>query len=122
MPALTTPASIANGPGPGWEDGVLSSLYRVAFSTPDREVGGVLVGVGATDGRPPQIQAIIPAAEGYTPGQASNFTHQTWAFVHETMARHYEGLEIVGWYVSRPGAGTELTPGDLANHHRWFTD
>jgi proteasome lid subunit RPN8/RPN11 len=105
---------------PGWGDGVLASLYEVAFATPDREVAGVLVGsVGGSD-QLPQIRAVIPAAQGLQPGQASQFTHQTWAYVHETMGRHYTGLEVLGWYLSRPGIGTDLLDPDIANHQRWF--
>jgi hypothetical protein len=36
------------------------------------------------------------------------------------MAKHYRDLHTVGWYVSRPGAGTELTEADALNHARWF--
>jgi proteasome lid subunit RPN8/RPN11 len=107
-------------PAPGWSDGVLASLYEVAFATPDREVAGVLVGTVGGPGQPPQVRAVIPAAQGLQPGQASQFTHQTWAYIHETMGRHYAGLEVMGWYLARPGMGTELLDPDVANHQRWF--
>lgn len=104
---------------PDWDEGVLASLYQAAFATSDREVAGVLVGSPAAAGAP-QIRAVIPAAEGLQVGQAAQFTHQTWAHVHQAMADHYQGLEVVGWYLSRPGQGTGLTDADTANHHRWF--
>jgi proteasome lid subunit RPN8/RPN11 len=112
--------TITDDTTPGWESGVLASLYRVAFATPDREVAGVLVGIPGSDGHPPTVQAVVPAAEGIEVGQASRFTHQTWSVIHSTMARHYAGLEVVGWYLSRPGMGTELIEADIANHQRWF--
>lgn len=104
-----------------WDDGVLASLYQVAFSAPDREVAGVLVGTPSGPGLSPQIHAVIPAAEGHLRGQGSQFTHQTWAYVHQTMADHYQGLEVVGWYLSRPGGGTTLQDPEQANHLLWFS-
>jgi proteasome lid subunit RPN8/RPN11 len=115
------PTAITDDTSPGWESGVLASLYEVAFATPDREVAGVLVGTPAVDGHPPTVQAVVPASQGIQPGQASQFNHETWAYIHDTMARHYGGLEVVGWYLSRPGMGTELLDADITNHQRWFT-
>ncbi|HEY4095785.1 MAG TPA: hypothetical protein VGM33_09755 [Baekduia sp.] len=112
--------AITDDTTPDWESGVLASLYQVAFATPDREVAGVLVGIPGTDGQSPTVRAVVPAAQGTQVGQASLFTHQTWAVIHNTMARHYAGLEVVGWYLSRPGMGTDLVEADVTNHQRWF--
>ncbi len=117
----TVQPSIVDAPV-DWDAGVLKALYELVFSTPDRELAGVLVGVpsaGSETGLP-LIRAAIPATQGFMPGQASLFVHQTWAQVHATMARYYGGLEAVGWYVSRPGQGTGLTESDVLNHQRWF--
>jgi hypothetical protein len=103
-----------------WESDLLRALYELVFSAPDREVAGMLVGIPGTGNRFPMVRAAIPATEGYAPGQASVFAHQTLAQVHATMARHYQQLEVVGWYVSRPGAGVGLTEADTINHARWF--
>jgi hypothetical protein len=120
MRATVQPA-VADAPI-DWDAGVLKALYGLVFSMPDREVAGVLVGVppAGTETGLPFIRAAIPATQGYMPGQASLFLHQTWAQVHATMARHYAGLEAVGWYVSRAGQGTGLTEADVLNHRRWF--
>jgi hypothetical protein len=106
-----------------WDDGLLKVLYGLVFSAPDREVAGVLVGVPPEGSRTglPLVRAAIPATQGFIVGQAALFVHQTWAQVHATMARHYPGLETVGWYVSRPGQGTALTQADALNHRRWFS-
>ena len=104
---------------PGWSGGVLESFYRVAFARPDLEISGLLVGrVGA--GAPAHIDAVIPLHEAGMVGSAAAFSHGGWAHAHDVMARHYHGLEIVGWYVSRPGRGTALTATEHANHERWF--
>jgi proteasome lid subunit RPN8/RPN11 len=105
-----------------WDSDLLKALYDLVFSTPDREVAGVLVGTraDAAAGSLPVVRAAIPATEGYVPGQAALFEHQVWAQVNATMARHYAGLDVVGWYVSRPDHGTTLTAADVANHGRWF--
>jgi len=116
--APLTPISEAS---PDWAHGVLASLYQAAFSAPDREVAGVLVGRAGAGTEQPHIQAIIPATEGHQIGQAAMFGHDSWAYVHDAMARHYPGLDLVGWYVSRPGNGCALTPADLLNHQRWFS-
>jgi hypothetical protein len=107
----------------GWDSAVLDALYRLAFASPDREVAGVLVGdasPGASAAALPFVRAAIPATQGFVPGQASSFIHQTWAQVHQTMALQYAGLETVGWYISRPGHGTALAQADVINHARWF--
>jgi proteasome lid subunit RPN8/RPN11 len=105
----------------GWDDGVLASLYQVALATPDREAAGVLVGTPALADRPAQVHAVIPVAQSTVPEHVAQFTHQTWAYIHQTMADHYGGLEVVGWYVSRPGAGTDVRDSEQANHLAWFS-
>jgi proteasome lid subunit RPN8/RPN11 len=105
-----------------WDSDLLKALYDLVFSTPDHEVAGVLVGTranGSSRGLP-VVRAAIPATEGYVPGQAAMFEHEVWAHVNATMARHYAGLDVVGWYVSRPDHGTTLTAADANNHARWF--
>jgi hypothetical protein len=104
-----------------WNTELLAALYELVFSTPDREVAGVLVGIGAEQtGGLPLVRAAVPATQGFTVGQASQFTSQTWAQAHADMARYYQALEPVGWYVSRPGYGTGLMEADVVNHSRWF--
>jgi proteasome lid subunit RPN8/RPN11 len=104
---------------PDWSRGVLESFYRVVFSRPDTEIAGLLVGRTGAAGSA-QVAAVIPLHEGGFFGAGAAFSHQGWAYAHGLMARHYPGLEIVGWYVSRPGAGTAMSAGEIAAHERWF--
>jgi proteasome lid subunit RPN8/RPN11 len=104
-----------------WDSGVLAALYQLVFATPDREVAGVLVGTPSEHGADwPRVRAAIPATQGFVNGKAATFHHDTWARLHTTMARHYPGLAVLGWYVSRPGHGTQLSAADHANHRMWF--
>jgi proteasome lid subunit RPN8/RPN11 len=118
----TAPPSIADA-RVEWDTGLLKALYELVFSQPDREVAGVLVGIRPDDSESglPFIRAAIPTTQGFMPGQAALFVHETWAHVHATMGRYYRGLETVGWYVSRPGCGTAPTEADVLNHGRWFS-
>lgn len=112
----TAPAAVE------WNSGVLRALYELTFAEPDREVAGVLVGLASPQSPTgmPLVRAAIPVTQGFMPGQASLFIHETWVQVHKTMARHYPRLATVGWYVSRPGNGIGLTEADQLNHSRWF--
>lgn len=98
---------------PEWDEGVLHALYEAAFSKPDAEIVGVLVGRRSHTSTPPRISAMIPASTASSPMRAQ-LTHEAWAYVHSTMARFYSGLDIVGWWVSRPGPDTKLDSADLS--------
>jgi hypothetical protein len=98
--------------GPEWDEGVLEALYEAAFSEPGAEVVGVLVGRLSRTSTPPRIAAMIPASTARFPERAQ-LNHQAWAYIHATMARYYAGLDIVGWWVSRPGPDTELDRSEL---------
>lgn len=104
---------------PDWSGGVLESFYRVVFARPDVEISGVLVGRVGSMGAA-RVEAVIPLHEAGLLGAGAAFSHQGWAYAHSVMAQHYLGLEIVGWYVSRPNAGTRLAPSEVAQHARWF--
>ena len=99
--------------GPQWDEGVLSSLYEAAFSQPGAEIVGVLVGHLSRTEMPPRIAAMIPASTAHFPERAQ-LNHEAWAYIHATMARYYAGLDIVGWWVSRPGPSTSLDSSEIA--------
>jgi hypothetical protein len=100
-------------PAPQWDDGVLRALYEVAFSEEDTEAIGVLVGQLSLGPAPARIAAMIPAGKARPPERA-RLTHEAWAYVYDMMSRHYVGLEIVGWWLSRPGPSTDVDAGELA--------
>jgi hypothetical protein len=98
--------------GPAWEEGVLQALYDAAFSQPGAEIVGVLVGQPSRTTVPPRIAAMIPASTARFPERAQ-LGHEAWAYIHATMARYYGGLDIVGWWVSRPGPDAALDKSEL---------
>ena len=55
---------------------------------------------------------MIPASTARFPEHAQ-LSHEAWAYIHSTMARYYSGLNIVGWWVSRPGPDTSLDSAEL---------
>jgi hypothetical protein len=108
------PAGLGDGrPAPQWDEGVLQALYEVAFSEKDTETIGVLVGQLSMGPAPARIAAMIPAGKARPPERA-RLTHQAWAYVYDMMSRHYGRLEIVGWWLSRPGPSTDVDAGELA--------
>lgn len=108
-PALTPQAP---PPAPQWDEGVLDALYDAAFSQPGAEIVGVLVGASSQTSVAARIAAMIPASSARFPERAQ-LDHQAWAYIHASMARYYPGLEIVGWWMSRPGPDTELEQSEL---------
>jgi hypothetical protein len=105
---------------PDWSPAVLNALYEQAFATPDVETAGILVGHGVQPAGTTKITALIPAVRCDAPHQRALLTHEVWAYVHETMGRHYATQDIVGWYLSRPD-GIYLTDQDRATHQRFFS-
>lgn len=99
-------------PVPEWDAGVLHALYEAAFSKPSSEIVGVLVGHPSRTSMPQRISAMIPASSARAPEHAQ-LNHEAWAYVHSMMARYYPGLDIVGWWVSRPGPDTKLGHAEL---------
>lgn len=104
---------------PDWSSGVLESLHGVVFARPDAEISGVLVGRNVALGAA-RVEAVIPLHDAGIYGSGAAFSHRGWAYAHSVMAQHYPGLEILGWYVSRPNTGTRLTEPEAIQHARWF--
>jgi hypothetical protein len=108
-------ATVGDGAGPPlpeWDEGVLQALYEAAFSKPGAEIVGVLVGHPSRTDMPQRISAMIPASTVRAP-QHAQLDHQAWAYIHSMMARHYTALDIVGWWVSRPGPNASLGQAEL---------
>lgn len=122
-PGTERSATAATGkPPPGapeWEEGVLRALYEAAFSQPEAEIVGVLVGQPSRSETPSRIAAMIPASTARLPKRAQ-LGHEAWAYIHATMARYYAGLDIVGWWISRPGPDADLDRAELEAAGEFF--
>ena len=99
----------------------IAVIYPHVFGSPDREVGGVLVGRASRTGLP-LITGAIPAIQADERRDSLTFTQDTWEHVHRTLDREFpEGEQIVGWYHSHPGFGIFLSEHDLFIHRNFFS-
>lgn len=105
----------------GLTDRVREDIYRHVFGNPDREVGGVLVGVHIDDARV-SVRGMIPALEAVGERAAVTFTHDAWEIVHRELDRRFPDQQIVGWYHSHPGFGIFLSRDDLFIHESFFSE
>jgi len=97
-------------------------IYRHVFENADREVGGVLVGRLAVDGRLPLVTGAIPALSADEQRATLTFTQEAWAHVHRVLESDFPPDEqIVGWYHSHPGFGIFLSGHDLFIHENFFS-
>ncbi len=97
-------------------------IYRHVFESADREVGGVLVGRLAVDGRLPLVTGAIPALSADEQRATLTFTQEAWAHVHRVLESDFPPDEqIVGWYHSHPGFGIFLSGHDLFIHENFFS-
>jgi hypothetical protein len=83
---------------------VIEESVAEARRTPDREVGGVLLGHLRRDegGLYLEVTCVVPAEETRASAVSVTFTHATWARVREVCGWRGEGELIVGWVHSHP--------------------
>jgi proteasome lid subunit RPN8/RPN11 len=99
----------------------IAVVYPHVFATPDREVGGVLIGRASRHSLP-LITGAIPAIQADERRDSLTFTQDTWEHVHRTLEREFpDGEQIVGWYHSHPGFGIFLSEHDLFIHRNFFS-
>ena len=114
--AAATPAAAPTLPH--WQRGTLETLQQHAFDAAGRELSGVLAGRLDRDRGSVVVCEMIAVAAG-APGTGAAFDHAAWARVHRQLGRHPD-LELVGWYVSRPGYGLFLTAAEVGMHQQYF--
>jgi proteasome lid subunit RPN8/RPN11 len=103
-------------------DGLVGEqVYAHVFGSPDREVGGVLVGRSASQRGAPLVTAAIPAVNATEAQSSLTFTQNAWEHVHRTMEADHPHDEIVGWYHSHPGFGVYLSEDDVFIHRNFFS-
>lgn len=95
-----------------------------ARSSPNREVGGLLLGHVY---REPSSQIVYPVithaiAARYAAESRGHltFTHQTWLDFLRQREEHFPREEVVGWYHTHPGLDIFLSEWDLMIHRNFF--
>lgn len=87
------------------------------------ERGGFLVGNVYEDAKTYlEINAFIPAIETRSRLTSLLFTHDTWAYLNDTMQRDYPNQVVVGWHHTHPGFGVFLSGHDLFIHRHFFSE
>ena len=100
---------------------VRQQIVEFAMTDTRRELGGVLIGTVASDGRPAvQVTAMIPARYTDAGNASITFTHETWQDILAIKDRAYPDLKIVGWFHTHPGFGIFLSRFDMHIHEHFF--
>src|SRR5437867_3878977 len=99
---------------PDVDPGVLEAIEEHVRSSPDRSVGGFLVGRPESDGL--KVEAVLPALLAGDQGGGIVFPSQAWREAYGTLYTSHPGSKIVGWYRSRPGSGATLSDIDRSMH------
>lgn len=98
------------------------AVIEHVFSSPDHEVGGVLVGRIVPADRETVVVGAIAALEATSERASVTFTHDAWSTVHATLEREFPGQGIVGWYHSHPGFGIFLSDHDTFIQANFFSN
>jgi proteasome lid subunit RPN8/RPN11 len=98
------------------------AIYDHVFSSPEIEVGGVLVGAVDADGRA-RVHGMIAALEAEGARASVTFTHDAWERILAIQERDFpDSPVIVGWYHSHPGFGIFLSEHDTFIHRNFFRE
>lgn len=98
-----------------------ASVYEHVYSSPDREVGGVLVGE-LINNNTLAITGVIPALDAVGGAAEVTFTHESWESIHRELDDRYPGKQIIGWYHSHPSFGIFLSDQDMFIHENFFSE
>ncbi|MBN1450328.1 MAG: Mov34/MPN/PAD-1 family protein [Anaerolineales bacterium] len=99
---------------------VFKELIQAAHDTPDREIGGVLVGQAHRNAESTKPFIVI---NGHIPAKAATGNEISLSFSYEDdfskiMETQYKGRRTLGWYHTHPVHSPFLSPEDVAFHSR----
>jgi len=105
--------------------GVQAAILAHAWETPDREVGGVLVGglYQSSDTEAELFVEIVGSLRAaFTDASVVHltFTPDTWSRIHADLRARYPEAALVGWYHTHPGHGVFLSGADRFVQNHWF--
>lgn len=99
---------------------VMAFIVEHVNSSPDGEVGGVLIGI--LEESRAVVTGFLPALKATSGSANVTFTHEVWEEILPTVDKEYPGQTIVGWYHSHPGFGVFLSEYDLFIQRNFFSD
>jgi proteasome lid subunit RPN8/RPN11 len=97
-------------------------VLKHAYSSPETEVGGVLLGTffrteaGGPDDLPIdfiEVSGSVRALYTNTTVGSLNFTEKSWQYMNRVHDQFFPDTQIVGWYHTHPGHGIFLSSHDL---------
>lgn len=99
-----------------------ADLVAHAKSSLENEVCGVLAGHVHHDeaGEFLHIHTIIPGENTLQGSTNVTFTQETWNNIHQILEEKYPEMQILGWYHTHPGFGTEFSEMDLFIQENFF--
>lgn len=103
-------------------ESVLQEILRFSDAERRLERGGFLLGgVFDDEGCYVEVNGFLPARA--TVGHAARlcFTHDTWAQLHDEIARRDPPPQIVGWHHTHPQLGVFLSDYDRFIHRHFFS-
>ncbi|MEK7812549.1 MAG: Mov34/MPN/PAD-1 family protein [Candidatus Desantisbacteria bacterium] len=105
------------------EMSALINIYRHAKSSPQKEVGGFLVGYPMQEKETlfVLITDATHAQHAHSMGEALSFTHQTWKMLDCQMGERFKDKYVVGWYHTHPGLGLFMSHYDSFIHNNFFS-
>ncbi len=100
------------------------SVQEHLSTSTKNEVGGVLVGGYYLDQKACYLDIVgsVEANNAVENMSSITFTHDTWDYVNEVIARKYRYNKIVGWYHSHPNYGIFLSKDDIFIHNNYFKE
>lgn len=99
-----------------------ADLVAHAKSTLENEICGVLAGNVHQDetGEFLHIHTIIPGENTLQGSTNVTFTQETWNKIHQILEKKFPEMQILGWYHTHPGFGTEFSEMDLFIQENFF--
>lgn len=103
---------------------VYHKIHSFASSKTENESGGVLVGriVNECGKENTIIEGFIEAKYNTATPTTITFTHETWEYFHDELAKRFPGKKIIGWIHTHPNFGIFLSENDKFIQNNFFTD
>ena len=99
--------------------------YLLQYSASKGQKTGIAVLIGSSERaggkRHLYIKGAIPLEEVSEKQGKYYFSEKTWGKIYEESEKYFQGLEIVGWFLSRPGIGLQNQMIMEETHRTYFS-